>query len=115
MLDVWVQVRLGCNSELILDEFGEKLLEELDYQQEARNIQARAQIAAPTLAMSSRDTRLNNMMLLPCEHERRMASLRKITGSSFGAANCELSLSSTHSPATIMEGWCEVWGSGSCF
>ena len=34
-----VQVRLGCNSELILDEFGEKLLEELDYQQEARNIQ----------------------------------------------------------------------------
>ena len=40
--DVWVQVRLGCNSELILDEFGEKLLEELDYQQEARNIQARA-------------------------------------------------------------------------
>ena len=40
--DAWVQVRLGCNSELILDEFGEKLLEELDYQQEARNIQARA-------------------------------------------------------------------------
>ena len=37
-----VQARLGCNSELILDEFGEKLLEELDYQQEARNIQARA-------------------------------------------------------------------------
>ncbi len=34
-----VQVRLGCNAELILDEFGEKLLEELDYQQEARNIQ----------------------------------------------------------------------------
>ncbi|KAK9822866.1 hypothetical protein WJX81_006550 [Elliptochloris bilobata] len=33
------KVRLGCNSELILDEFGEKLLEELDYQQEARNIQ----------------------------------------------------------------------------
>ena len=53
--DVWVQVRLGCNSELILDEFGEKLLEELDYQQEARNIQARAtQHAAPTLAMHAR-------------------------------------------------------------
>ena len=34
-----MQVRLGCNAELILDEFGEKLLEELDYQQEARNIQ----------------------------------------------------------------------------
>lgn len=34
------QARLGCNSELILDEFGEKLLEELDYQQEARNIEA---------------------------------------------------------------------------
>ena len=33
------QARLGCNSELILDEFGEKLLEELDYQQEARNIE----------------------------------------------------------------------------
>ncbi len=36
------QVRLGCNAELILDEFGEKLLEELDYQQEARNIQVHA-------------------------------------------------------------------------
>ena len=36
-----VQARLGCNSELILDEFGEKLLEELDYQQEARNIEVR--------------------------------------------------------------------------
>ena len=35
----YVQARLGCNSELILDEFGEKLLEELDYQQEARNIE----------------------------------------------------------------------------
>ena len=34
-----VQARLGCNCELILDEFGEKLLEELDYAQEARNIQ----------------------------------------------------------------------------
>ncbi len=31
--------RLGCKPELIVDEFGEKLLEELDYQQEARNIQ----------------------------------------------------------------------------
>ena len=30
--------RLGCNAELIVDEFGEKLLEELDYVQEARNI-----------------------------------------------------------------------------
>lgn len=30
--------RLGCNAELIVDEFGEKLLEELDYSQEARNI-----------------------------------------------------------------------------
>ena len=29
--------RLGCNAELIVDEFGEKLLEELDYAQEARN------------------------------------------------------------------------------
>jgi predicted unusual protein kinase regulating ubiquinone biosynthesis (AarF/ABC1/UbiB family) len=41
------QARLGCNSELILDEFGEKLLEELDYAQEARNIQARALQGAP--------------------------------------------------------------------
>lgn len=39
-----VQARLGCNSELILDEFGEKLLEELDYQQEARNIEVGAHI-----------------------------------------------------------------------
>lgn len=31
--------RLGCSAELIVDEFGEKLLEELDYFQEARNIQ----------------------------------------------------------------------------
>ena len=34
-----LQARLGCNAELILDEFGEKLLEELDYNQEARNLQ----------------------------------------------------------------------------
>lgn len=27
------QQRLGCNAELIVDEFGEKLLEELDYNQ----------------------------------------------------------------------------------
>ena len=32
--------KLGCNAELIVDEFGEKLLEELDYAQEARNIEA---------------------------------------------------------------------------
>ncbi|GLI61835.1 hypothetical protein VaNZ11_004341 [Volvox africanus] len=31
--------RLGCDARLIVDEFGEKLLEELDYTQEARNIQ----------------------------------------------------------------------------
>ncbi|CAA6669479.1 unnamed protein product [Spirodela intermedia] len=31
--------KLGCNAELIVDEFGEKLLEELDYTLEARNIQ----------------------------------------------------------------------------
>ncbi len=42
------QARLGCNSELILDEFGEKLLEELDYQQEARNIEARPELAQLT-------------------------------------------------------------------
>lgn len=40
-----LQARLGCNSELILDEFGEKLLEELDYQQEARNIEVRPSTA----------------------------------------------------------------------
>jgi hypothetical protein len=28
--------RLGCNAELIVDEFGEKLLEELDYLQVGR-------------------------------------------------------------------------------
>ena len=32
------QSRLGCNAALIVDEFGEKLLEELDYALEARNI-----------------------------------------------------------------------------
>eukprot|EP00798_Chlamydomonas_sp_ICE-L_P012595 gene12595-15821_t len=31
--------RLGCDAQLIVDEFGEKLLEELDYNQESRNIQ----------------------------------------------------------------------------
>ncbi|MQL98025.1 hypothetical protein Taro_030715 [Colocasia esculenta] len=31
--------KLGCNAELIVDEFGEKLLEELDYKLEARNIE----------------------------------------------------------------------------
>ncbi|XP_057722398.1 protein ACTIVITY OF BC1 COMPLEX KINASE 1, chloroplastic isoform X1 [Arachis stenosperma] len=31
--------KLGCNAELIVDEFGEKLLEELDYTLEARNLE----------------------------------------------------------------------------
>jgi predicted unusual protein kinase regulating ubiquinone biosynthesis (AarF/ABC1/UbiB family) len=31
--------RLGCDAELIVDEFGQKILEELDYNQEARNIE----------------------------------------------------------------------------
>lgn len=31
--------RLGCDAELIVDEFGEKILEELDYTQEAKNIE----------------------------------------------------------------------------
>jgi len=44
-----VQARLGCNSELILDEFGEKLLEELDYQQEARNIEASTETACESI------------------------------------------------------------------
>jgi len=33
------RARLGCDAELLVDEFGEKLLEELDYRQEARNIE----------------------------------------------------------------------------
>ena len=33
------RARLGCNAALIVDEFGEKLMEELDYSLEARNIQ----------------------------------------------------------------------------
>lgn len=33
------RARLGCDAELVVDEFGEKLLEELDYLQEARNIE----------------------------------------------------------------------------
>lgn len=32
--------KLGCNAELIVDEFGEKLLDELDYNAEARNIES---------------------------------------------------------------------------
>ncbi|KMT19756.1 hypothetical protein BVRB_1g008120 isoform A [Beta vulgaris subsp. vulgaris] len=31
--------KLGCNAELIVDEFGEKILEELDHNLEARNIE----------------------------------------------------------------------------
>jgi len=38
LFDKISQERLGCNAQLIVDEFGEKLLEELDYVQEARNI-----------------------------------------------------------------------------
>ena len=49
-----MQARLGCNSELILDEFGEKLLEELDYQQEARNIEARLRACVPRIAAMHR-------------------------------------------------------------
>ncbi len=49
-----VQARLGCNSELILDEFGEKLLEELDYQQEARNIEVRPTATPCTVMCISR-------------------------------------------------------------
>ncbi|KAL6763578.1 ABC1 family-domain-containing protein [Haematococcus lacustris] len=37
--DTFARQRLGCKPELIVDEFGQKLLEELDYVQEARNIQ----------------------------------------------------------------------------
>lgn len=33
LLNVFSQQRLGCNAELVVDEFGEKLLEELDYMQ----------------------------------------------------------------------------------
>ena len=38
-LNDYSQRNLGCDAELIVDEFGEKILEELDYDQEARNIQ----------------------------------------------------------------------------
>ncbi|CAG9466897.1 unnamed protein product [Pedinophyceae sp. YPF-701] len=34
----WAISRLGCNAELIVDEFGQKLIEELDYELEAANI-----------------------------------------------------------------------------
>ena len=37
-LNAYTIRNLGCNAQLIVDEFGEKLLEELDYVQEARNI-----------------------------------------------------------------------------
>ena len=36
--------RLGTDAALIVDEFAEKLLEELDYNQEARNIEVRARL-----------------------------------------------------------------------
>jgi len=35
----YVRKNLGTSAQLVLDEFGQKLLEELDYQQEARNLQ----------------------------------------------------------------------------
>ena len=37
-LNAYTIKNLGCDAQLIVDEFGEKLLEELDYEQEARNI-----------------------------------------------------------------------------
>ena len=37
--------RLGTNAELILDEFAAKLLEELDYRQEARNIEVGSMVS----------------------------------------------------------------------
>ena len=43
--------KLGCNAQLIVDEFGEKLLEELDYLQEARNIQ----VTAPSMRITEHD------------------------------------------------------------
>ena len=54
--------RLGCNATLIIDEFGEKLLEELDYKLEARNMadfgvnfrdDAKVKIPVPYPALSS--------------------------------------------------------------
>jgi hypothetical protein len=33
LFNAFSQQRLGCNAELVVDEFGEKLLEELDYMQ----------------------------------------------------------------------------------
>eukprot|EP00882_Tetradesmus_deserticola_P002208 GHRQ01002360.1.p1 GENE.GHRQ01002360.1~~GHRQ01002360.1.p1 ORF type:complete len:697 (+),score=310.24 GHRQ01002360.1:143-2092(+) len=39
LFNAFSQQRLGCNAELVVDEFGQKLLEELDYMQEARNIE----------------------------------------------------------------------------
>ncbi|GMH41992.1 hypothetical protein BSKO_09911 [Bryopsis sp. KO-2023] len=39
LFDKVAMERLGCSAQLIVDEFGEKLLEELNYEQEARNIQ----------------------------------------------------------------------------
>ena len=38
-LNSYSRQQLGCDAQLIVDEFGEKLLEELDYIQEARNIE----------------------------------------------------------------------------
>jgi len=39
LVNGWSERQLGCNAQLIIDEFGEKLLEELDYTLECRNIQ----------------------------------------------------------------------------
>ncbi|KAG2497142.1 hypothetical protein HYH03_004733 [Edaphochlamys debaryana] len=39
LFDALSRRRLGCDARLIVDEFGEKLLEELDYTQEAKNIE----------------------------------------------------------------------------
>ena len=33
LFNAFSQKQLGCNAELVVDEFGEKLLEELDYMQ----------------------------------------------------------------------------------
>lgn len=44
LINGWTLSKLGCNAALIIDEFAQKLLEELDYRRELLNLQVRVRL-----------------------------------------------------------------------
>lgn len=64
--------KLGCNAQLIVDEFGEKLLEELDYLQEARNIQVILSYCTSMSCGPALDIQVILNYCTPCHVDLRM-------------------------------------------